>query len=199
MENRTFDYEVMDEIQQHWSPRAFDSHRAVPEEELMAILEAARYAPSCFNEQPWRYIVAKTPQQRDKLANILSPSNKLWAEKAPVLLLILSKQSFAKNGKPNRWHQFDAGTSWGYLLLEAQRRGIITHAMAGFNANLARETYAIPEDHTIICAVALGYYGNINDLDPDLQTREHPSPRLSTEEIIYKELDHPKLTRDDES
>jgi nitroreductase len=186
MENRTFDYEVMDEIQQHWSPRAFDSQRAVPEEELMAVLEAARYAPSCFNEQPWRFIVAKTPQQRDQLASILSPSNKLWAEKAPVLLLILSKQLFARNGKPNRWHQFDAGTSWGYLLLEAQRRGIITHAMAGFNPDLAREIYAIPEDLTIITVVALGYYGNITDLDPELQTREHPSPRLSTDEILFK-------------
>lgn len=186
MENRTFDYAVMDEIQEHWSPRAFDRNHPVPNEELMAILEAASYAPSCFNEQPWRYIIARTPQQLEKLTSVLNPSNKLWASNAPVLLLILSKQLFAKNGKPNKWHQFDAGTSWAFLLLEAQRRGIITHAMSGFNADMAREIYAIPDDMTIIAAVAVGYYGDINDLDSDLQAREHPSPRLSTDEITYK-------------
>lgn len=187
MKNRKFDYEVLDEIQKHWSPRAFDSHRVVPEEDLMAILEAARYAPSCFNEQPWRYIVAKTPEDRDKLAGVLSASNKIWASKAPVLLFIISKQNFAKNNKPNRCHQFDAGTSWAFLLLEAQRRGIITHAMSGFSMELARSTYAIPDEYTIICAVAVGYYGNIEDLDADLQAREHPNTRLSTEEILYQQ------------
>lgn len=186
MKNRTFNHEILDEIKNHWSPRAFDNTRQVADEELMALLEAARYAPSCFNEQPWRYIITRTPEDREKLLNVLTPSNRIWASKAPVLLLLLAKQKFSKNDKPNRWHQFDAGTSWGFLLLEAQRRGMITHAMGGFDVDLARTIFTIPDDYTIIAAIAVGYYGNITDLSPEMQTNEHPSPRLSIEDILFK-------------
>lgn len=186
MENRKFDYDVLTEIQEHWSPRAYDSSRIVAEEDLMAILEAARYAPSCFNEQPWRYIIARTEEEKRNYLPILNAYNAAWASKAPVLLLILAKQTFAHNGKQNRFHQFDAGTSWGFLLLEAQRRGIITHAMGGFNVEAARKIYLIPDDMTIIAAVAVGYHGEIDQLDQQFKESEHPSPRLSIDEILYK-------------
>lgn len=90
MGNRKFDYDVLKEIQKHWSPRAYDSSRTVSEEDLMAILEAARYAPSCFNEQPWRYIVARNEEEKLKYLPILNAYNAAWASKAPVLLLILA-------------------------------------------------------------------------------------------------------------
>ena len=185
MENRVFDFEILPEIQNHWSPRAFDPGRPVADNDLLALLEAARYAPSCFNEQPWCYIVAKDELDHQKLCKILSDSNQEWAAKAPVLLLILSRQNFDLTGKINRWHQFDAGTSWGYLTLEAQRRGMITHAMGGFNVDQARQAFEIPEDYTVIAAVAIGYYGKKEDLSPKDQEREHPSPRKSIAEIIF--------------
>jgi len=186
MENRIFDYDVLPEIQNHWSPRAFDPDRPVAEDDLMALFEAARYAPSCFNEQPWRFIVAQTPEDHALLCSVLSASNQEWAFKAPVLLLILSSQNFVYNGKPNRWHQFDAGTAWGYLTLEAQHRGLITHGMSGFNVDRAREVFHVPDDYSIIAAVAVGYYGRKADLSEKDQEREHPSPRKSIEEIIFK-------------
>lgn len=185
IENRDFSYDVMQEVENNWSPRAFDSNRQIPPAELLAILEAARHAPSCFNEQPWRYIVAQTEAARQKLVSVLSPANQKWAARAPVLLLIMAKANFTHNQKPNRWHQFDAGASWGYFTLEAQHRGIMTHAMGGFNVDLAREVFSIPEDYSIMAAVAMGYYGDINELSPELQIREHPSPRKPVEEILF--------------
>ncbi len=186
MENRKFDYDVLKEIQEHWSPRAYDDNHSVLEEDLMALFEATRYAPSCVNEQPWRYILARNEAEKQKFIPILNASNASWATKAPVLFLILAKQTFNRNGKQNRFHQFDAGTSWGFLLLEAQRRGLITHAMGGFDVDLARKIYLIPDDLTIIAAVAVGYYGDIDQLDVESKLAEHPSPRLSIEEILYK-------------
>lgn len=185
MINRTFEYEVMDEIMSHWSPRAFDSEKQVPESELRALLEAARYAPSCFNEQPWRYLIARDSEVRDKIIDSMTPGNKEWAPKAPVLMVILSKQTFAQNGKDNRWHQFDAGTSWGYLQLEAQRRGMITHAMGGFNSNKLRESLNIPDEYTIIALMALGYYGDPENLTDNYKAKENPSPRKSIDDIIF--------------
>lgn len=121
----------------------------------------------------------------EKILNILTPSNQKWASKAPVLMLILSKQNFLYNNKNNPWHLFDAGTSWGYLSLEAQRRGLITHAMGGFDGELARKAFNIPNHYSIIAVVAIGYYGNKEDLSPEYRERELPSPRKSINEILF--------------
>ena len=185
MQNREFDYQVLEEIQGRWSPRAFDPDRKVAEEDLMALLEAARYAPSCFNEQPWRYIVANGGETHAKIVSTLTSSNQEWASKAPALLMVLSVARLQYNGKDNRWHMFDAGTSWGFLSLEAQRRGLITHAMGGFSVERARELFNIPEDVSVIAVVAVGYYGRKEDLSPRNIEREQPSPRKSIGEIIF--------------
>ena len=187
MENRVFDYEVLEEIQKRWSPRAFDSGREVLEEDLMALLEAARYAPSCFNEQPWRFIVGKRGSETyDRINAALTESNREWASNASVLMMILSRQAFGYNQKPNRWHLFDAGTAWGFLSLEAQRRGLITHAMAGYSTEEIRAAFSLPEDLSVIAAVAIGCYGNPERLSPKNQEKEKPSPRISIHEILYR-------------
>mgnify|MGYP000843926157 CR=1 FL=1 len=185
MKNRVFDYVVLDEIQKRWSPRAFDPEQKVTREDIMPLLEAARYAPSCFNEQPCRYIVATSGNKYDKILSALADTNREWAVNAPVLMVILSKQLFDHNQKNNRWHLFDAGASWAYLNLEAQRRGLVTHAMGGFNTEKIRETFDIPADFSIIAIVAIGYYGNKEELSPENQEREIPSPRKSIEEIMF--------------
>ena len=184
MENRKFDYDILIEMQERWSPRAFDISRGVADDDLMALLEAARYAPSCFNEQPWRFFIANEPEVRAKMLSVLSENNQKWASKAPVLILLLAKQMFEKSGKANRWHLFDAGTAWGYLSLEAQRRGLITHAMGGFNVAKARETFGISEDYDLIAVVAVGYYGNKADLAPEHLEIEKPGLRKETNELL---------------
>lgn len=189
MENREFDYEVIEEIKTRWSPRAFDPEREVPADDLMGMLEAARYAPSCFNDQPWRFLVGRRGDSNfERIKAALTDSNREWASRASVLMMILSMQNFEYNQKPNRWHLFDAGTAWGYLSLEAERRGLITHAMAGYNRDQIRETFGVPEELSIIAAVAVGYYGDKEALSPKNFEKEKPSPRVSIQEILYQSI-----------
>jgi len=180
---REFDYDVLPEIKNRWSPRAFASD-PIAKEEVRALLEAARYAPSCFNEQPWRFFLADNEENLVKMRSVLAPMNQQWANRAPILLMILAKKTFEANGKENAWHMFDAGTAWGYLSLEAQRRGLITHAMGGFSQPLARDVFAVPEDYDIVTIVAIGKRGDKGQLDTELQTRESPGLRKSLSELF---------------
>ena len=179
---RVFNHEILTEIKERWSPRAF-SNKAVAEEDLMALLEAARYAPSCNNEQPWRFLVAADKDKLARMRSVLDSGNQLWANRAPVLILIAAEKSFLKNGKSNRWNCFDAGTAWGYLSLEAQKRGLITHGMGGFSVEKAREEFKIPEKYEIITVLAVGYYGNKEQLSEYNQGREHPNTRKEITEL----------------
>ncbi|NTW71742.1 MAG: nitroreductase family protein [Eubacteriaceae bacterium] len=185
MKKREFKYDIMPEIKSRWSPRAI-SEKKLSDTDINAILEAASFAPSCFNEQPWRFILAKDTAALEKMRTLLTPSNQLWAGKAPLLIMVLSVKSFEHNGKDNFWNIFDAGTSWGYMSLEAERRGIITHAMGGFNKMKAREAYNISDEYNVISVIAAGYYGNPEELPHDLQEREYPACRKSVEELIIK-------------
>jgi len=151
-----------------FSPTAF-SDRAVEENDLLALIEAASTAPSCFNEQSWRFVRG---EKADFLA-VLSEKNAAWARFAPVLLLVCSTTLFARNGKPNRWHAFDAGTAMGYLILEALRRGIYVHPMGGFSVEEAQTRFALGalEPHAVL---AVGYSDEAHAM----------TPRKSLEEII---------------
>lgn len=180
---RTFNYDIMPEIKQRWSPRAFDT-LPIPREDLMALLEAARYAPSCFNEQPWRFIIADEEASLAKMRSVLAPSNQAWANSAPVLVLIAAHKTFSQNGKDNYWHMFDAGTAWGYLSLEAQRRSLSAHAMGGFSKDGARTAFNISDDYAVITIVSIGKYGNKKDLSEELQQREQPATRMNLEDLL---------------
>jgi nitroreductase len=181
---RVFKYDIMQEIKDRWSPRAF-SEEKISKDDLNAILEAASYAPSCFNEQPWRFVLADEEKSLAKMRSILYSSNLQWAQKAPVLLLIIAKKTFSLNNENNFWHMFDTGTAWGFLSLEAQKRGIMTHAMGGFSMSKARKLFKIPEDYEIITVVAIGRYGDISQLGDDLKQREHPDTRKDVSELIF--------------
>ena len=177
MRQRQFRFPIMPEIQKRWSPRAFDPQQTVDSNVLLTLLEAASYAPSCFNEQPWRFIVAQDEQARLKMLSILTKSNRQWAVKAPVLVMLISKKHFDLDQSLNFWHLFDAGTAWGYLSLEAQRQGLVTHAMGGFLRKKARETFQIDEAYEIACVIAIGYYGRKEDLPSEQQENEYPQTR----------------------
>jgi len=101
MDDRKFDFDIMDEMKNRWSPRAI-SREKVADEKIMSILEAARYAPSCMNEQSWKFIVAKEEGELKKMQSVLAETNQIWANKAPVLIMVLARVTFALNGKVNR-------------------------------------------------------------------------------------------------
>ncbi|HAE62250.1 MAG TPA: nitroreductase [Eubacteriaceae bacterium] len=183
MNNRNFNYDIMPEIKERWSSRAF-SDKKIKTDDLMAVLEAASFAPSCFNEQPWRFVIGDTKQSKEKLCGLLYEGNQKWACNAPVLILVLSYKYFSSNSKDNYWHMFDTGTSWGYLSLEAWRRGILAHAMGGFSRKRTREELNISEDYDIVTIIAVGYPGDKTKLPEDLQDREHPAVRKPLSSLI---------------
>jgi nitroreductase len=163
-------------ILSRWSPRAFQS-KPVPDADLEALLEAARWAPSCFNEQPARFIVARKSEDLERLRGCLTSKNRVWADRVPVLLIVISHPRFTYDQTPNRWHAFDAGTAWGYLALEAARRGLATHGMGGFSEKKVRDTFGIPGEWGVHEVVAVGYPGAKAQLPAELQEQETPRPR----------------------
>ncbi|MFF2090219.1 nitroreductase family protein [Paenibacillus sp. NPDC058174] len=167
-----------------WSPRAYDS-RKVADEDLNAILEAAHWAPSSFNDQPWRFVVAKTEEQLAVFHNFLGEFNQIWATKAPVLVLVAS-DSKRENGDPNGAHAFDAGTAWGHLALEATLKGLVTHAIGGFNRQQAKAALNLPEQYELHAVIAIGYQGDKSSLPVPIQEREVPSGRKSLSEVVFE-------------
>lgn len=176
---RTYNYDILKEIKARWSPRAFSSE-SVSKEDLEGILEAARYAPSCYNEQPWRYVIG----MGDSLAtmqSLLLPGNMKWAKDAPVLILLVGKKIFTHNDKYNSYTAFDSGTSWGYLALEATRRGYFTHGMAGFDKALASEKLGLSEAFEPLIMIALGKPGSEEALND-----QTPNERKNLNEIMFR-------------
>jgi nitroreductase len=151
-------YPVHELIQRRWSPVSFAAP-GVPADAVGSLLEAARWAPSSFNEQPWSFFVARReePAAFERLLETLVPANQAWARHAPLLLLSVAKTTFERNGKPNRhaWH--DVGLASAQLTLQAEALGLRVHWMAGFDAAKARELLAIPEGHEPVAAAALGW------------------------------------------
>ncbi len=152
------DHPVHELISQRWSPYGFDS-RPVPEDDLRSLFEAARWAPSSFNEQPWSFIVALR-EQGDEFARMLScltEKNQEWAQAASVLGLSVASLKFARNDKPNRHAFHDVGLATGNLVLEATARGLAAHQMAGILPDRAREIYEIPAGWEAVAGIAIGY------------------------------------------
>lgn len=155
-------------MQARWSPRAFDPNRAVAEEDLIALLEAARWAPSCFNDQPWRFIVCNKAADETSWQNAfstLAEKNRLWAKNAPVLILAVAMGNFNHNGNPNRWAMYDTGAASVSLCLQAVALGLSVHQMGGFDAGKAREVFNLPADCTPMAMMAVGYQGDAELLD----------------------------------
>lgn len=172
---------------ERWSPRAFNGE-SIPETTLLGFIEAARWAPSAYNSQPWRFLYARrdsTDWQR--YLNLLIEFNRGWAQHASALLVIVSKTTFVPPGKseeqPAPSHSFDTGAAWGFFALQAHLAGWHTHAMTGFDKELARSELKIPAGYEIHAMVAVGQRGDAASLPEPLQARETPSPRLALEAI----------------
>ena len=179
-------FPVHDLIAERWSPRAF-ADRPVATELLGSLLEAARWAPSCFNAQPWRYLVARREDAEgfERLAACLVEGN-AWAREAPVLMLAVARTTFEHNGKPNRhaWH--DVGLASQSLALQAQALGLATHQMAGFDADRARKLLGIPAGFEPVAMIAVGHPGEAGALPGPLAERERtPRGRRPLEELAF--------------
>lgn len=151
---------------------------------MHTVFEAARWAPSAANVQPWRFVVARTGVDREKFHSFIFDGNVAWCEKAPVLIAVVSKNDSELLGGENPSHAFDTGAAWGYLALEAARKGLATHAMGGFDRAKAKEILNIPENYTAHAIVAIGYQGERDDLQQQLQEREKPSDRNEVDTFI---------------
>src|SRR6266849_2603124 len=180
------DAALHDLIRNRWSPRAF-AEKLVSSEILRSLFEAARWAPSSNNEQPWAYLVATKDDKESfaKTLGVLVEFNVNWAKNAPVLALAVAKLTFSKNNAPNRNAPYDLGAASAFLTVEAASRGIFVHQMAGFDPQKARQVFEIPADWDTFAALALGYPGDPESLPPSLKDREvAPRTRKPLSEFV---------------
>ena len=166
---------IHDLIARRWSPRAFDKNKPVSRKQLIALLEAARWAPSCFGDEPWCYLVwdrHRDPDSWQKAFECLAEGNQVWVKNAPLLLASIAGSQFARNGKPNRWGQHDTGAASANLVLQAVALGLAAHQMGGFDADKLREKFAIPASYTPMAMIAVGYQADAAFLEGEIKERE---------------------------
>jgi nitroreductase len=179
---RIADYAIHEQFINRWSPRAFTGE-SIDEATLLSFFEAARWAPSAYNSQPWRFLYARreTPNW-ERYLGLLNEFNRGWAQHASALVIVASKTTFTAPGateeSPALWHTFDTGAAWAHLALQASISGYHTHGMAGFDQELTRKELKVPEGYDLHAAVAIGKLGDKATLAEYLQARETPSPRL---------------------
>lgn len=183
---------VIEVILQRWSPRAF-SAKPISRHDLRKIFEAARWAASSYNEQPWRFLVGhKGDSTYQKIFDSLVEFNQSWAGSAPVLILSAASKNFAHNGAPNNYAVHDTGAATAYLSLQAAALGLHTHSMAGFHPDRARAAFDIPDSYHIGAVTALGRLGDVDDLPEGLLERElAPRVRKPLHEIVLSHWGHP--------
>ena len=173
-------------IQNRWSPRSMTGEE-ITDQELMSLFEAARWAPSSYNGQPWRFLYAKrnTPEWQ-LFHNLMIDFNKEWTKNAAVLLVVISRTTFEHNNKPSRTHSYDTGSAWMSLALEGSSRGLVVHGMEGFDYDKARKELEIPEGYQVEAMAAIGKRAPKEKLPPEMQKREFPSARKELNTIICR-------------
>lgn len=184
--NRKMEHPIDPIYLQRWSPRAF-STKPIAKEKLNAIFEAARWAPSAANFQPWRFVIVEKKEDKDKFLSFVNETNVEWCKHAPVLVAIISKTTRNEAGDLNITHAFDTGAAWAYLTLEATRQGLITHGMGGFDRQKAKKVLQIPEEYDVQAITAIGYHDPNAELLPEkFKDREVPSTRNSIEDFVFE-------------
>lgn len=168
-------YPIHEIISGRWSPRALDATQPVSRENLLSLLEAARWAPSCFGDEPWRYIVwdrFADPESWHRAFECMVPGNQAWAKNAPILMLSIADTLFDYNGSPNRFGQYDTGAASENLVLQAEALGLAAHQMGGFDVDKARAAFSIPERYLCMSMIAVGHPASPDILDAGLKEKE---------------------------
>jgi nitroreductase len=184
--SRKPDHAIEPLIYRRWSPRAMTGE-PISKEELLTLFEAARWAPSTYNEQEWRFIYAQrdTPQW-PSLFGLLMEANQIWCQHAAMLVVILAHKVFAKNGQPNPVHLFDCGSAFENLALQGTAMGLVVHGMAGFDFERAHSELQVPDDYAIAAMFAVGRPGDPDKLPDKLRQMEVPSSRRPVHESIQE-------------
>jgi nitroreductase len=192
-EYRSPKHEVLPLLVDRWSPRAM-SGQALSGDELASLFEAARWAPSSYNGQPWRFLYARRGSEHwQQFLDLLVDFNRQWAENAAVLIVILSRKTFENNGKPAPTHSFDTGAAWQNLALQGHALGLVVHGMAGFDYDRARDALDVPSEYDVEAMVAVGRPAEIEVLPEELREQElPPSDRKEIAEIAF----HGPMPRD---
>ncbi len=184
LDYRQAEYPIDEIFLRRWSPRAMTGE-PLAEAELLTLFEAARWAPSTYNEQEWRFLYARRESEHwDTFFDFLAEANQTWCAKAAVLVVVLSHKVFSRNGKPNPVHTFDCGAAFENLALQGALLNLVVHGMAGFDQEKARRALSVPDDYDVEAMFALGRPGDPNDLPENLREREVPSGRKPVQEII---------------
>lgn len=166
---------IQETIANRWSGRAYDATKPVTQAQVIALLEAARWAPSCYGDQPWRFIVwdkNTDAQAWQRAFDCLVPGNQSWVKDAPILMLVCADTLFGHNQQPNRWAQYDTGAAAENLCLQASSMGLMAHQMGGFSVDKAREDFTIPAQFTPMAMVCVGYPADIATVTGEALTRE---------------------------
>lgn len=182
------DYPIVEVLKRRWSPRAFSDQMIEPEK-LRSLFEAARWAPSSFNEQPWFFILAtkQEPEEHAGLLGCLVEGNQQWARQAPVLMVSVAKLNFDRTGKPNRHAFYDLGMAVGNLMVQATALDLFVHQMAGFSAEKVAEIYGVPDAFAPVAAIALGYGTDVDDLpEPAREAESKPRSRKPIQSFVFQ-------------
>ena len=181
---------VHDIIANRWSPRAYDASKPVSQAQIISMLEAARWAPSCFGDEPWRFIVwdkNKDAAAWEKAFDCIVQGNQGWAKDAPVFVLICAGTLFEQNQKPNRWGAYDTGAAAVSLSLQATSMGLVTHQMGGFDGEKTRAAFNIPEQFEMMSMMAVGYIADVDAMPEEAKERTlAPRKRKPLGELFYE-------------
>jgi nitroreductase len=182
-EHRKPDHPIEPIFVKRWSPRAM-SGEPITDGELLSLFEAARWAPSTYNEQEWRFLYARRDTAHwPVFFGLLVEANQVWCRRAAVLIVLSSCKVFSRNGKPNPVHTFDTGAAFENLALQGSSMGLVIHGMAGFDRDRARTALSIPADYDVEAMIAVGRPGDPNDLPAELREREFPCGRKPIKDI----------------
>jgi len=185
---RTPAYPICPVFAHRWAPRSFSS-ASINQKELNYLFEAARWAPSSYNNQPWRFLYARPDMFIwPTFVDLMVPANQVWASKAQVLVVVLSKKTFDHDGSFDRTHVFSTGAAVENMALQGACMGIVVHGMAGFDYDKARTQLNIPDEYEVVAMLAIGKIGNKENLPEHLQAWENPSDRKPIDEIAWSGL-----------
>ncbi len=176
-------YPIADIFYTRWSPRAMTGE-PLTKEELLPLFEAARWAPSSYNGQPWRFVVATAPKEKELFMSFLVEFNQQWCKNASALVVICARKNFEHNNSPNPHHVFDTGSAWVSLALEGARRGLVVHGMAGYDQEKVRKGLHIPAEYDIAAMCAIGKFADPSVLPPEIAKTEGPNQRKTVDEIV---------------
>lgn len=179
-------YSLTEILKKRWSPRGY-SDRPVSDEQIAALLEAARWAPSANNEQPWRFVIGKNGDEKfGKMLGAMSDWNKRWVQHVPVLVLNLAKKEFSYKEEVNPTAEYDLGQAVFAMAIKAVDLGLVAHQMSGFDHDQVVKNLGIPEGYEAVSAIAFGYLGDDSKLPDDLKRSEKRERiRKSIDDLLF--------------